>query len=248
MTTITAGMVKDLRERTGAGMMDCKTALTETKGDMEAAIDWLRTKGITKAAKKSDRVAAQGLIGAMSTGKTGALVEVNSETDFVARNDQFQDMVQKITSLAPAAKGDLAKLLASKYPGTSNTVETQVKDAIATIGENMGVRRTAALSVKDGIEFPFPEYLRKLTNEILRRWQRPAGTGALEAEVSFTIARDGTVREIKVVRSSRSYGFDLEAQGAVEQAGEEKAFGPLPKGWNSDILQVAFLFTPRKRP
>ena len=104
------------------------------------------------------------------------------------------------------------------------------------------------VSVKDGIEFPFPEYLRKLTNEILRRWQRPAGTGALEAEVSFTIARDGTVREIKVVRSSRSYGFDLEAQGAVEQAGEEKAFGPLPKGWNSDILQVAFLFTPRKRP
>lgn len=151
MTTITAGLVKDLRDRTGAGMMDCKQALTETNGDMEAAIEWLRKKGITKAAKKSDRVAAQGLIGVVSTGKTGALVEVNSETDFVARNDTFQDMVRKITSLAPAANGDLAKLLAAKYPGSSNTVEAQVKDAVATIGENMGVRRTAALSVKDGV-------------------------------------------------------------------------------------------------
>ncbi len=119
MTTITAAMVKDLRDRTGAGMMDCKTALTETNGDMEAAIEWLRKKGITKAAKKSDRVAAQGLIGAMSTGKTGALVEVNSETDFVARNDQFQDMVQKITVACTGREGRLAKLLAAKYPGTA---------------------------------------------------------------------------------------------------------------------------------
>ncbi len=102
------------------------------------------------------------------------------------------------------------------------------------------------VSVK-GVEFPYPDYLRNLMNEILRRWGRPAGTGALEAEVSFTIMRDGTVRDIKVVRSSRSYSFDLEAQGAVEQAAEDKAFGPLPRGWTSDILQVAFLFTPRKR-
>ncbi len=151
MTTITAALVKDLRDRTGAGMMDCKTALTETNGDMEAAIEWLRKKGITKAGSKAARVAAQGLIGAMSSGKTGALVEVNSETDFVARNDLFQDMVQKITALAPAAKGDVAKLLEAKYPGTGNTVEAQVKSAIATIGENMSLRRTATLSVKDGI-------------------------------------------------------------------------------------------------
>ncbi len=151
MSNITAAMVKDLRERTGAGMMDCKQALTETSGDMEAAIEWLRKKGLSKAAKKSDRVAAQGLIGVVSEGKAGALVEVNSETDFVARNDQFQDMVRKIGSLAIDAKGDTAKLLAAKYPGTSKSVEEQVKDAIATIGENMGVRRTAALSVKDGI-------------------------------------------------------------------------------------------------
>ncbi|MGE5266085.1 MAG: translation elongation factor Ts [Deltaproteobacteria bacterium] len=151
MSTITAAMVKDLREKTGAGMMDCKTALTETNGDMEAAIEWLRKKGLSKAAKKSDRIAAQGLIGVVSMVKSGAVVEVNSETDFVARNPQFQEMVQKITSLAPAAKGDLAKLLAATYPGSSNTVEATVKDAIATIGENMGVRRTAALAVSEGV-------------------------------------------------------------------------------------------------
>ncbi len=150
MSNITAAMVKDLRERTGAGMMDCKTALTETGGDMEAAIEWLRKKGLSKAAKKSDRIAAQGLIGVISNGTSGAVVEVNSETDFVARNDQFQDMVRKITALAPAANGDLAKLLAATYPGSSNTVESTIKDAIATIGENMGLRRTAALSVNQG--------------------------------------------------------------------------------------------------
>ena len=133
MSNITAAMVKDLRERTGAGMMDCKTALTETGGDMEAAIEWLRKKGLSKAAKKSDRIAAQGLIGVISNGTSGAVVEVNSETDFVARNDQFQDMVRKITALAPAANGDLAKLLAATYPGSSNTVESTIKDAIATI-------------------------------------------------------------------------------------------------------------------
>jgi elongation factor Ts len=144
-------MVKDLREKTGAGMMDCKQALTETNGDMEGAIDWLRKKGLSKAAKKSDRIAAQGLIGVVAEGNVGAVVEVNSETDFVARNDQFQDMVRKIASIAPKAKGDLAALLASKFPGTPSTVEAHVKDAVATIGENMGVRRTATLSVSKGL-------------------------------------------------------------------------------------------------
>jgi elongation factor Ts len=151
MAAITPNMVKDLRERTGAGMMDCKTALTETSGDIEAAIDWLRKKGLSKAAKKADRVAAQGLIGIVSAGTAGAVVEVNSETDFVARNPQFQEMVTQIASLAPAAKSDLAKLLAATYPGKSITVEAQVKEAIATIGENMSLRRTAALSVSAGV-------------------------------------------------------------------------------------------------
>ncbi len=151
MTTITASLVKELRDKTGAGMMDCKNALTETNGDIEAAVDWLRKKGLSKAAKKSGRIAADGLIGIIAKGKIGAVVEVNSETDFVARNDQFQGIVRDIASLAPAANGDLGKLLAAIYPGTSNTVETQVKEAISTIGENLSVRRTATLSVKEGV-------------------------------------------------------------------------------------------------
>jgi elongation factor Ts len=151
MTTITAADVKKLRDMTGAGMMDCKTALTETNGDIEAAVDWLRKKGLSKAAKKSGRIAADGLIGIVAKGRTGATVEVNSETDFVARNEQFQTLVRDITGLAPAAKGDLKTLLAATYPGTKKSVETHVQEMVATIGENMSVRRTAALAVKEGV-------------------------------------------------------------------------------------------------
>jgi elongation factor Ts len=151
MTTISASMVKELREKTGAGMMDCKAALVENAGDMEAAVDWLRKKGLSKAAKKSDRVAAEGLVAVTASGTEGAVVEVNSETDFVARNEQFQDMVRTIASLASAAEGDVAKLLAQTYPGKSLSVEDYVKEMVATIGENMTVRRTATLKVTDGI-------------------------------------------------------------------------------------------------
>ncbi len=151
MTAISASLVKELRDKTGAGMMDCKKALTENDGDMEAAIDWLRTKGLSKAAKKADRVAAEGLVGAKSAGTTGAVVEINSETDFVARNDQFQSMVAEVTDLALKADGDLEKLLATKIESKGETVEDHVKELIATIGENMTVRRTAALSVDKGV-------------------------------------------------------------------------------------------------
>lgn len=151
MTTITASMVKDLREKTGVGMMDCKKALNENDGDIEAAIDWLRAKGLSKAAKKSDRVAAEGLVGVAASGAQGAAVEVNAETDFVARNDQFQDMVAKITSLAADAGGDPAKLLAATYPGKSETVEAVITESIATIGENMTLRRAAVVEVSEGV-------------------------------------------------------------------------------------------------
>jgi elongation factor Ts len=150
MTTISASLVKELRDKTGAGMMDCKTALTETKGHIEQAVDWLRKKGLSKAANKAGRIAAEGLIGVVAKHKAGAMVEVNSETDFVARNEQFQDMVRKITSLAPKADGDLEKLLALTYPGKSVTVEDHVKETVATIGENMSVRRTVAMTVGEG--------------------------------------------------------------------------------------------------
>ena len=150
MTNISASLVKELRDKTGAGMMDCKTALTENQGDIEQAVDWLRKKGLSKAANKAGRIAAEGLIGVTSKDKSGAMVEVNSETDFVARNEQFQDMVRTIASLAPKADGDLDKLLGSTYPGKSMTVADHVKEMVATIGENMSVRRTAAMSVGDG--------------------------------------------------------------------------------------------------
>jgi elongation factor Ts len=151
MTTITASMVKELRDKTGAGMMDCKTALTENGGDLEASVDWLRKKGLSKAAKKAGRIAAEGLIGIIVEGKLGAAVEVNSETDFVARNEQFQKMVTDVTSLAPKAGGDLGKLLAATYPGTSETVEAHLQEMVASIGENMSVRRTTTIGVGEGV-------------------------------------------------------------------------------------------------
>ena len=150
MAAITAQMVKDLREQTGAGMMDCKAALQETDGDMQAAVDWLRAKGLSKAAKKADRVAAEGLIGVALDKSAGTVVEVNSETDFVARNDQFQAMVKEITALGLAAKGDMDKLGGEKMPGGKPVTE-HVREMVGTIGENMSVRRTAYLEVPEGV-------------------------------------------------------------------------------------------------
>jgi elongation factor Ts len=149
MANITANMVKDLRDKTGAGMMDCKSALAETGGDMEAAIDWLRKKGLSKAAKKAGRVAAEGLIGVAVGGDAGALVEVNSETDFVARNDQFKDFVKDAARYALAAGGDVEKVLKAKHGG--GTAEEALKDLVAKIGENMTVRRATAIAVSPGV-------------------------------------------------------------------------------------------------
>ncbi|MEO1719170.1 MAG: translation elongation factor Ts, partial [Pseudomonadota bacterium] len=151
MSNITASMVKSLRDQTGAGMMDCKQALAENDGDIEAAVDWLRKKGLSKAAKKSDRVAAEGLVAVASGAKAGAVVEVNSETDFVARNEQFQAAVAAIAKLALDAKGDFDALKSASYPGTSHSVEEQLKDMVGTIGENMNLRRTAYQSVENGV-------------------------------------------------------------------------------------------------
>ena len=151
MATITATMVKDLREKTGAGMMDCKAALAESQGDMEAAVDWLRTKGLAQAAKKAGRVAAEGLIGLAADAKQAALVEVNSETDFVARNQKFQDMVSAIAAAALKVKGDVDKLAAAKYGGGNATVAETIKEMIGSIGENMTLRRAAHLSAANGV-------------------------------------------------------------------------------------------------
>ena len=148
---ITAQMVKALRDSTGVGMMDCKKALAETNGDMEAAVDWLRTRGLAKAAKKAGRVAAEGLVGIAIEGQKGAIVEVNSETDFVARNEQFQSIVGNIAKLALEANGDVHVLSEMPYPGSGRSVSGELTDAIAKIGENMNLRRAAVLEVKDGV-------------------------------------------------------------------------------------------------
>lgn len=147
--SITAAMVKELREKSGAGMMDCKTALTENGGDMEAAVDWLRTKGLAKAAKKAGRVAAEGLVGVAAEGTKAAVIELNSETDFVARNEGFQELVGKVATVAVGTDGSVDAVTAANLDGKS--VADSITDAIATIGENMTLRRTAILSVNDGV-------------------------------------------------------------------------------------------------
>jgi elongation factor Ts len=148
--TITAAQVKELRDLTGAGMMDCKTALNETGGDMEAAVDWLRKKGISKADKKAGRTAAEGLIGVESGGNAGAVVEVNSETDFVARNAAFQEIVRNVAKVALAGSGETEAVASAAYPGGGKTVTDVIKDAVGTIGENMSFRRSKKLTVSQG--------------------------------------------------------------------------------------------------
>ncbi|HEY2618510.1 MAG TPA: translation elongation factor Ts [Acetobacteraceae bacterium] len=151
MPDITAAMVKDLREKTGAGMMDCKRALTEAGGDMEAAVDWLRTKGLAAAAKKSGRVAAEGLVGVVSAPGRAAMVEVNAETDFVARNDSFQAFVETVTRIALAVGEDLDAIRAAPFPGSGRSVAEELTHLVATIGENMNIRRARVLSVGGGL-------------------------------------------------------------------------------------------------
>ena len=151
MVEVTAALVKELREKTGAGMMDCKKALVESDGDLDAAGDWLRTKGLSVAAKKSGRVASEGLVGMAIEDNTGALVEVNAETDFVARNEAFQEFVSTTASLALQSDGDLDVLKNLAYPETDRTVEEELNHQIATIGENMTLRRVSILSADNGV-------------------------------------------------------------------------------------------------
>ena len=150
MVNITAGMVKELRDKTGAGMMDCKAALGETAGDLEAAVDWLRKKGLAKAAKKAGRVAAEGLIAVESSGRTAVMVEVNSETDFVARNDTFQTFASEVAKLALETDGSVEAIEAAHIPGGSATVRDRLNELIATIGENMTLRRAVKMEVREG--------------------------------------------------------------------------------------------------
>ncbi len=151
MAEITAALVKELRDKTGAGMMDCKAALQETGGDIEAAIDWLRKKGLAKAAKKAGRVAAEGLVAVESSGKTATAVEINSETDFVARNPDFQAFVREAAKVALNTDGTVAAIEAAHFPGGTMPLKDKLNELIATIGENMTLRRATKLVVSDGV-------------------------------------------------------------------------------------------------
>jgi elongation factor Ts len=151
MPEITAALVKDLRDKTGAGMMDCKRALTETAGDTEAAVDWLRKKGLAAAAKKSGRVAAEGLVGVVSANRRAAMVEVNAETDFVARNETFQGFVEAVAKIALDVGEDFDAIKAAPFPGTGRTVADELTQLVATIGENMNLRRARVLKVGSGV-------------------------------------------------------------------------------------------------
>ncbi len=150
MAEITAALVKDLREKTGAGMMDCKKALAENAGDVDAAVDWLRKKGLSAAAKKAGRVAAEGLVALAIKDNSGAVIELNAETDFVARNPQFQVLASGIANVALSAGGDLAAVEAAAFPGSGRNVKDEITNAIATIGENMTLRRVNRLTVESG--------------------------------------------------------------------------------------------------
>jgi elongation factor Ts len=193
MTNVTAGMVKELRDKTGAGMMDCKAALAETGGELESAVDWLRKKGLAKAAKKAGRVAAEGLVGVAVAGSSGAIVEINSETDFVARNETFKAFVKEAAKLALETGGDVAKLLARKM-SSGSTVQESVTELIAKIGENISVRRTAMLSVSPGVVATYvhnavaPESGKMGVLVALRSSADPAKVAALGKQLAMHIA------------------------------------------------------------
>ena len=224
MAEVTAALVKELREKSGAGMMDCKKALNETNGDIEAAVDWLRTKGLAAAAKKAGRVAAEGLVGVFVDGNKGAVAEVNAETDFVARNDSFQSLVEAVTELAIGADGNVDILKAMPYPGTGRTVEEEVTHAVATIGENMTIRRIAALDVNKGalasyVHNALKPGLGKIA--VLVALESEGGTDGLEAVGKQIAMHIAAARPQSIGREDLDQdAIERERQVLIEQARE----------------------------
>jgi elongation factor Ts len=247
MATINAGMVKDLRDKTGAGMMDCKAALAETNGDMEAAMDWLRKKGITKAAKKAGRAAAEGLIGVATDGTVGALVEVNAETDFVARNDEFKDFVKKASKLALEEEGDLERLLKKDMGG--NDVQQVLTHLVAKIGENLSVRRTVMLGVDQGVVSAYvhnavaPE-LGKIGVLVALRSTAPAEKlGLLGKQIAMHVAAANPLAltpehlDPSVVEKERGIQADIARQsGKPENVIEKMLEGRMRKFYEESVL------------
>ncbi|MBX3578035.1 MAG: elongation factor Ts [Rhizobiaceae bacterium] len=258
MSTITAQMVKELRELTGAGMMDCKAALAETNGDMEAAVDWLRKKGIAKADKKAGRTAAEGLIGIDSGLREAVAVEVNSETDFVARNDAFQTLVRNVAKAALAHDGDHAKTSAAKYPGSDKSVAETIKDAVGTIGENISFRRSAKLKVGEGV---VATYVHNAVGDNLGKMGvlvaietagKAEAAHAFARQVAMHVAAANpmalTVEEIdpKAVERERAiFAEQARASGKPENIIEKMVEGRLRKFYEEVVLlKQAFVLNP----
>ncbi len=245
--TITASMVKELRDKTGAGMMDCKTALKENDGDIEASIDWLRKKGIAKADKKSGRTAAEGLIGVASTGTKSAVVELNSETDFVARNDGFQELVRGVANAALGTDGSLDALNAANLG--DKTVADAITEAIATIGENMGLRRVSVMEVNEGV---VSTYVHNATSDglgkigVLVALESSGDTDALNAigrqvamHVAATNPLAATREEVDpaiVARETAIFSESARQSGKPENIIEKMVEGRLRKFYEEVVL------------
>ena len=249
MAQITAALVKQLRDKTGAGMMDCKKALTETDGELEAAVDWLRKSGLAQAARKAGRTAAEGLIGLATAPGRAALVEINAETDFVARNGDFQRVVQGVAALALDCEGDLERLSAAAYPGTGRTVAEEITNLVATIGENIQLRRTAVLSapagaVGDYVHMPAADGLSRLGVLVAIRSDAPAESLVRPAhELAMHIAAASpsavsreSLDQTMVERERAVLAEQARAEGKPEKIIEKMIEGRLRKFFEEVVL------------
>ena len=244
---ITASMVKELRGKTGAGMMDCKTALKETDGDIEAAFDWLRKKGIAKADKKSGRTAAEGLVGVAANGNKAAVIELNSETDFVARNDDFQALVSGVASAALDTDGSVDAILAADLGGKK--IETAITEAISTIGENMSLRRACVMEVPKGV---VSSYIHNATGEglgkigVLVALESSGDAAALDAigrQVAMHVAATNPLAATKdeidpavVARETAIFSDSARQSGKPENIVEKMVEGRLRKFFEEVVL------------
>ena len=249
MAQITAALVKQLRDKTGAGMMDCKKALTETDGELEAAVDWLRKSGLAQAQRKAGRTAAEGLIGLATAPGRAAMVEINAETDFVARNGDFQAVVREVATLALDCEGDVDRLSAASYPGTGRTVAEEITNLVATIGENIQLRRTAVLSapvgaVGDYIHMPATPGLGRLGVIVAVESDASAGSLArpahefamhIAAASPHAVSRD-SLDQAMVERERAVLAEQARAEGKPEKIIEKMIEGRLRKFFEEVVL------------
>ena len=249
MAQITAALVKQLREKTGAGMMDCKKALTETDGELEAAVDWLRKSGLAQAQRKAGRTAAEGLIGLATAPGKAAMVEINAETDFVARNNDFQAVVRDVATLALDCDGDIERLSAASYPGTGRTVAEEITNLVATIGENIQLRRTAVFSmpagaVGDYLHMPATPGLGRLGVIVAVESDAPADSLArpahefamhIAAASPHSVSRD-SLDQAMVERERAVLAEQARAEGKPEKIIEKMIEGRLRKFFEEVVL------------